>query len=172
LQTTHLALHGTYLSSNASKSLGASGAAALARALVNNTCVTTIDLRGNNITSDGLQLLLPSLALLTSLRCLDLSYNGITASDACHVIHTLALTTVRCGGVGCSMLSMEGNGFIPDDVVASAVWTRDLLLPAPPAQVVKKGFGGVLAFLAGALVETCDGICVRSFLFVLHFVRV
>ena len=70
------------------------------------------------------------------------------------------------------MLSMEGNGFIPDDVVASAVWTRDLRLPAPPAQVVKKGFGGVLAFLAGACVETCDGICVRSFLFVLHFVRV
>ncbi len=172
LQTTHLALHGTYLSSNASKSLGAVGAAALARALVNNTCVTTIDLRGNNITSDGLQHLLAPLASLTSLRCLDLSYNSITASDACHVIHALALTAVRCGGVGCSILSMEGNGFIPDDVVACIVWSRDLRLPVPPAHVVKKGFGEVLAFLAGVRVDACDGVWVRSFLFIMHFVRV
>lgn len=172
MQTTHLVLHGTYLSSNACKSLGAVGAAALARALVKNTCLTTIDLRGNNITSDGLQHLLAPLASLTSLRCLDLSYNSITSGDACHVINALALTAVRCGGVGCSILSMEGNGFIPDDVVSSAVWIRELRLPVPPALVVKKGFGGVLEFLAGALVDACGVVWPRSFLFIIHFVRV
>jgi hypothetical protein len=149
LQTTRLSLHGTYLSTNASKSLGPLGASILARALQRNSCVTLIDLRGNNIASDGVRHLLLPLASITSLRSLDLSYNSITATDACHVIQTLARAAVRAGGVGCMSLFMEGNGFTPGDVAASTVWSHDLGLPVPPVHVVKKGFGDMLMYLSG-----------------------
>jgi hypothetical protein len=137
------------MSNNASKSLGALGARILASSLALNTCITLIDLRGNNIASEGIQSLLPSLSSLTSLRALDLSYNGININDACQVIHTLARSAVRSGSAGCSSLRMEGNGFTPDEVVASVCWSRDMRLPVPPAQVVMKGLGEIIVYLAG-----------------------
>ena len=149
LQTTRLVLRGAYMSNNPAKSLGATGAGVLARALARNTCLTFIDLRGNNMESEGVHSLLLPLSAMTSLQSLDLSYNGITAGDACHVINTLARTAVRSGGVGCSNLVMEGNGFTPCDVVACSSWSHDLRLPVLPAHVVKKGFGEIIVYLSG-----------------------
>ena len=149
LQTTRLVLRGAYMSNNPAKSLGATGTCVLARALARKTCLTSIDLRGNNMTSEGVHSLLIPLSTMTSLQSLDLSYNGITAGDACHVINTLARTAVRSGGVGCSNLVMEGNGFTPCDVVACSSWSHDLRLPVLPAHVVKKGFGEIIVYLSG-----------------------
>lgn len=148
-QTTRLVLRGAYLSKSTAKSLGASGAGILASALALNTRLTCIDLRGNNITSEGIQSLLPPLSALTSLRSLDLSYNGISSADACQVIHALARNAVRSGCAGCSSLLMEGNGFSPDEVVACSKWSLDMRLPVPPAHVVKKGFGDIVVYLSG-----------------------
>lgn len=152
MQLKRVAVQGTYLSNNAAKSLGVSGACILARALGSNSSVTVIDLRGNNIASEGVHSLLTPLSSLSSLRSLDLSFNGLTPRDACHVIHTLARCAVRCGGVGCSSLCMEGNGFTPKDVVECKEWSRDLQLPVPPALTVQKGFGEIVAYLSG---ENC-----------------
>ena len=152
MQLKRVAVQGTFLSNNSAKSLGVSGACILARALASNSNVTVIDLRGNNIASEGVHSLLPPLSSLSSLRSLDLSFNGLTPRDACHVIHTLARCAVRCGGVGCSSLCMEGNGFTPKDVVECKEWSRDLQLPVPPALTVQKGFGEILAYLSG---ENC-----------------
>jgi len=136
------------MSNNPSKMLGSSGVRALASALADNTCVTCVDIRGNILGSSELALLLPPLSRLPLLTALDLSYTGITASDACHVIATLAEAAVQRGGGVCSSLPMEGNGFLPEDVVA---WSsRDLRLPQPHASVVKRGLGAVVEWLAGA----------------------
>ena len=148
-QLTRLSLRGCYKSNDTSKILGSAGVRVLARALADNTCVTCVDLRGNNMTCEHLELLLPALVSLPSLRALDLSYNRMTASDACHVICALAYAAVRRGGVSCSNLSMEGNGFIPEDVVACSTWAHDLRLPQPPVQVVTKGFGHIVTYLSG-----------------------
>jgi hypothetical protein len=160
VQLKRVAVQGTFLSNNAAKSLGVSGACILARALASNSNVTVIDLRGNNIASEGVHSLLPPLSSLSSLRSLDLSFNGLAPTDACHVIHTLARCAVRCGGFGCSSLCMEGNCFTPKDVVACQEWSC-LQLPVPPAHTVQKGFGEIVAYLSGDnCLQPIESMCI------------
>ncbi len=67
---------------------------------------------------------------------------------------------------------MEGNGFTTEDVVACAMWSRDVQLPVPPSHVVKKGFGEILEYLSGSFhdistmfVECCACVWVAETLY-------
>jgi len=91
---TILEIKGDAWSIDAPSFLGEKGGRALARSLSLNTCITSLNLDGNQLGSGGLAALLPALTHLTALTSLDLMGNNLLSEGMLLVPSMMHLTCI------------------------------------------------------------------------------
>jgi hypothetical protein len=140
---TYLNLHGT--------GLGSSGASHLCSALTHLTAMTFLNLIGTRLGSSGASHLCSALTHLTAMTELYLQSNQLTADDGARICGAAA----AAGMTRLQMLDLSDNGFTGSDVVGCGAW-RQLNLPQPPDEIVRKctgGFGSSFAPLVSYLLS-------------------
>jgi len=167
---TSLEIKGSFSSSDASMFMGSSRVVGLAEALLLNTCIKSLNLAGNKLGAVGLRSVMGAVTHLTALTSLDLSSNLMfssgTSDFTLHFTHFSALAYLNLfnnelsandGAFICSAaassgltslhrLNLEGNGFNASSVVGCDAW-RDLGLPHPPDEIIRKGFDSLIQYL-------------------------
>jgi hypothetical protein len=143
------------------------GCRVLARAMSQNTCITSLDLSVTSVGAAGACLLFPAVTHLTAMTELKLYDAGLESSGASHLCSALAhLTALTHLDLGLNKLSADDgaricgaaaaagmtrlktlelckNGFSVSDVVGCEAW-RHLNLPHPPDEIFRvctPGFG-------------------------------
>jgi Leucine-rich repeat (LRR) protein len=147
----NLEIKGASWSSEASKFLGERGGRLLACALLLNTCITSLNLEGNQLRSAGLAALLP--ALPTALTSLNLSWNNLTVEDGARICGA----AVAAGMTRLQRLELEYNGFSVSSVVACESW-RLLRLLRPPDEIIRSGWSTFIQHLLSEDKISCNSI--------------
>jgi hypothetical protein len=112
--------------SDASKYIGSSRVGFLAEALCLNTCITSLNVAGNQLGSAGLRTLMGGVTRLTGLTSLNLGRNELSADDGARVCGAAA----AAGMTLLAALELEGNGFTAASVVGCEGWREAGLAPA------------------------------------------
>jgi hypothetical protein len=151
---TNLEIIGDYEadSSETTTFLGARGGRSLARSLSLNSCITSLNLSGNHLGSDGLDALLPAIAHLTGMTSLDLSWNYLNANDVAHLCGAVA-----AAGMTGLHLELRDQTFFTSSVVQSDKW-KELELPQPPSEIVRKGCDALIQYLISEDKVECRAI--------------
>ena len=105
--------------------------------------MTLLKLAGTGLGSSGASHLCSALTHLTAMTTLCLGGNQLTADDGARICGAAA----AAGMTRLQALGLGGDGFTGSDVVGCGAW-RQLNLPQPPDEIVRKCAGGLFSSFA------------------------
>jgi hypothetical protein len=115
--------------------------------------MTCLNLEETGIQSSGAFHLCSALAHLTAMTCLILGYNHLTADDGARICGAAAAAGMtRLKVLDLRYNPSPGDAFSASSVVGCGAW-RQLNLPQPPDEIVRKCTGGRFAPLVSYLLS-------------------